>query len=224
MQLETATRARDKILCHLKMKGPLTSGNLAEILGVTSIAVRQHLQILQDEGDVKFVAKKGKVGRPVHIWSLTEKSNEHFPDNHSLLTTLLVDGIRKNFGEEGLRAVIDQVIVAQSETAKECLDFSGKSFQERVESLVELRNAQGYMAECRPLPDGGIELIENHCPIGVAACDCSAICDSEAQVFRAVLGEHVLVERRDHMLSGDRRCTYELHEQAVSASESDEDS
>lgn len=215
MQLETATRARDKILCHLKMKGPLASGALAEILGVTSIAVRQHLQILQDEGYVEYIPQKGKVGRPVHIWNLTEKSNKYFPDNHSLLATLLVDGIRKNFGEEGLRAVIAHVVSAQSESASKCLNLGGKTFQEKVQCLVDLRKLQGYMAECRPLADGGIELIENHCPVGAAACDCDAICESEADVFRMILGDHVSVERCDHILSGDRRCTYKLHDHAV---------
>ncbi len=212
MHLNTTTRARDKIILHLKMKGPLSSGELADILQVTTIAVRQHLQTLEDDGYVDHVRKKGKVGRPAHIWSLTEKANEHFPDNHGLLATLLVDGIRKNFGDVGLRSVLDYVIETQSEAAREVLDLENKTFKEKIASLVEMRKNQGYMAEYRDLPDGGVELIENHCPIGSAACNCQDICEGESKVFSAVLGEQVTVKRRDHMASGDRRCTYEFHD------------
>ena len=221
MHLDTTTRARDKIILLLKMKGPLSSSNMSELLEITSIAVRQHLQSLENDGLVAHILKKGKVGRPAHIWSLTEKANEHFPDNHSLLATLLVDGIRENFGESGLKQVLEYVIKTQSETARSLLDLEDKSFDEKVRSLVELRQNQGYLAEYRELEGGGFELIENHCPIESAACNCEDICEGESKVFSAILGESVQVKRREHKVNGDRRCTYELRDAGESGKETD---
>jgi predicted ArsR family transcriptional regulator len=66
------------------------------------------------------------------------------------------------------------------------------------------------MAEAKRLPDGDVLLIENHCPICVAAKACQGFCRSELNLFRDVLGPEVHVEREEHILSGARRCAYRL--------------
>jgi predicted ArsR family transcriptional regulator len=53
-------------------------------------------------------------------------------------------------------------------------------------------------------------LVENHCPICVAAAACTNLCAGELHVFQAVLGEDVAVERTDHILAGARRCAYRI--------------
>ena len=58
--------------------------------------------------------------------------------------------------------------------------------------------------------DGALVLIEHHCPICVAASACQNLCRSELQLFRAVLGDDVEVERTQHLLAGDRRCAYRV--------------
>jgi predicted ArsR family transcriptional regulator len=53
-------------------------------------------------------------------------------------------------------------------------------------------------------------LIENHCPICAAARKCQGFCRSELQIFRAAMGDDALVERCEHLISGDRRCVYNI--------------
>jgi len=36
------------------------------------------------------------------------------------------------------------------------------------------------------------------------------LCDSELDVFRAVLGEGVVIERTEHIMAGARRCVYRI--------------
>lgn len=47
MKPEDSARARDKVLFYLKTKGPQTAAQLAKRLGVTPMAVRQHLYTLE---------------------------------------------------------------------------------------------------------------------------------------------------------------------------------
>ena len=53
-------------------------------------------------------------------------------------------------------------------------------------------------------------LVEHHCPICVAAATCQGLCRTELEVFQATLGEDALVEREQHLLSGDQRCAYRI--------------
>ena len=65
------------------------------------------------------------------------------------------------------------------------------------------------MAESRAEGDGYV-LIENHCPICVAATACQGFCRSELDTFREVLGPDVSVDRVEHIVNGDRRCVYRI--------------
>jgi predicted ArsR family transcriptional regulator len=65
------------------------------------------------------------------------------------------------------------------------------------------------MAESRAEGEGYV-LIENHCPICVAATECQGFCRAEIDTFRAVLGPATSVERTEHIVQGDRRCVYRI--------------
>ena len=74
---------------------------------------------------------------------------------------------------------------------------------------LDLRSAEGYMAELQR-DQAGFLLVENHCPICVAAKACQGFCRSELQLFRAALGPAVAVERSEHLVAGARRCAYRI--------------
>ncbi len=72
------------------------------------------------------------------------------------------------------------------------------------------QSAEGYMAEAVREATGSWLFIENHCPICSAASVCTGLCSGELEVFSAVLGSGVRVERTEHLLSGSRRCSYRV--------------
>jgi predicted ArsR family transcriptional regulator len=93
-------------------------------------------------------------------------------------------------------------------------DYSRKispadSLKKRLETLARIRTAEGYMAELKAQKDGSFLLIENHCPICVAARMCQNLCSGEMEVFRAVLGK-VEIVRTEHIVNGTRRCAYRI--------------
>lgn len=200
---------RQAILDILKLDGPSEAADLAAKQGVSTMAVRQHLYALQEEGFVQYTESPRPVGRPAKIWALTESADRFFPDAHAELTAGLLGAMRATFGEEGLQKLIAERSAQQIRAYAARVDRED-SVKEKLKALAEIRDSEGYMASVEEAEDGAYLLIENHCPICVAAQACSRLCDGELTVFRAVLGPHVSVDRADHLLAGARRCAYRV--------------
>src|SRR5262249_729304 len=106
--LENAPRpSADRLLILLKMRGPQTTSALGEAAGVTGEAARQQLARLAADGLVAPRVERRGVGRPAHVWALTEAGNARFPDAHGELTAQLIRTIRTQLGEDALDQVID---------------------------------------------------------------------------------------------------------------------
>lgn len=199
-------KATDHIIDIIKREGAVTAKRIAERLGITTMGARQHLQSLEEDGFLKFEDVKVKVGRPNRHWSLTAKGHARFSDRHSDLTIQFIDAIETVFGSEGLDKVAkerEQNTLATYRQHFETLT----DLHSKVTKLAELRDKDGYMAECEEVGDG-YRLIENHCPICIAATRCEALCQSEINVFQSLVGEDVAVKRDEHIVKGQRRCVY----------------
>ena len=101
-----ATRTRRTIVNLLKQHGALDAAALAGMLGVSGMAVRQHLYGLQKEGLIVFEEEARAMGRPAKLWSLTAEANRLFPAGYAELTIGLIDSVRETFGEDGLEKLL----------------------------------------------------------------------------------------------------------------------
>ncbi len=207
MRPPSSAGPREKLLFHLKTKGPQSTGALAKRLGVTPMAVRQHTAKLEEEGLVASEDEAGRVGRPRRIWRLLPAANERFPDSHAELTLDLLDAAREAFGEAGVAKLVRARGKQQLALYRERMPGASSTLDERVAALAALRREEGYMAEWSRTADG-FRLVENHCPICAAAEVCTGLCDGELALFREVLGPDVDVERTEYLLDDGRRCTY----------------
>lgn len=193
----------------LKMHGVLSAAALGKMLGTTGEAARQQLLRLCADGLVEARSLSAGVGRPTQQWSLTPAAQSRFPDTHAALTVQLLDIVRSQLGEAALDTII-ATREAETRRAYEGAVSSATDIKGRVAALADLRSREGYMAEWSEQPDGSLLLIENHCPICAAATACQGFCRAELEVFRAVIGPEARVERKDHIVSGGRRCTYTI--------------
>lgn len=190
----------------LKMRGAQTAAAIGEHLGTTGEAVRQQLVRLAEEGLVAPHSVSQGVGRPSQFWDLTETGNRRFPDTHADLTVQLLHSVRSILGEDALDTLI---AYRESETRRQYqARLKDLPLGERVLELAAIRSAEGYMADAEKQEDGSWLFVENHCPICAAADACQGFCRAELQVFRAVLGPDVSVNRTEHILAGARRCAY----------------
>ena len=201
--------SRQAILRLLKQRGPSDSEALASQLGISAMAVRQHLYALRTQKLVTYQEEQRPIGRPAKMWSLTPAAAPFFPDAHAGLTINLLNAAEQTFGEQGVKRVVSRCAEQQIETYRSRIPARA-SLQNRLATLISIRNEEGYMAEVQRQPDGSFVLIENHCPISAAANTCPKLCDAEFEVFRAILGQGVAIERTEHMLAGARRCVYRI--------------
>jgi predicted ArsR family transcriptional regulator len=172
------------------------------------MGVRQHLQRLAEDGLVDHADERRSVGRPKRHWRLSDKAHGRFPDSHAQMTVELIQATAKLFGPAGLERLIAERESDMRERYRSTL-AGLKRPADRLKRLAKLRSEEGYMAECRAEPEGGYLLIENHCPICVAAKACQGFCRSELALFQALMPGHS-VERTDHVLAGARRCAYRI--------------
>ncbi|MGH9630126.1 MAG: helix-turn-helix transcriptional regulator [Bryobacteraceae bacterium] len=207
---ETGDRKTRRAIVHLlKMEGPMTSSRLAERLGLTTMAVRQHLYALQSERFVAVEERRVPVGRPAKHWQLTREADRFFPDAYSELTVSLIGALGDAFGAQGLKQVLDSRC-ARQQAAYTARNSSSASLKEKLQQLARIRTEEGYMAEVRTGKNGSFLFIENHCPICVAATQCQGFCTAELDLFRKVLGPQIAIERQEHIVSGARRCAYHV--------------
>ncbi|ASK68272.1 transcriptional regulator [Shewanella bicestrii] len=201
-------KTTDKIIQLLKLHGPLTAKTLAEELALTTMGVRQHLQALEDAGDVDIEDRVEGRGRPTRYWGLTEQSRTHFADRHSELSLQLIDSVKMIFGDQGLDKLIEhreQTALQQYRSAMHGMT----DIASRLTKLVELRTLEGYMAT-QEQADGVFWLLENHCPICSAATKCQNFCRSELQQFQQLFADIATVSREEHIIDGARRCAYRI--------------
>ena len=202
-------RTRRAIVHLLKQEGGLDAQALAARLQLSAMAVRQHLYALQDEHLVTYHEVPRPVGRPAKLWQLTPTADRLFPEAYAELTVSLLTSVTEAFGAAGLERLLD--VRTRQQIAAYDQQMAGQTtLRQRVETLAAMRTDEGYMAEVQAQADGSFLLLEKHCPICAAAVACTGLCGKELEVFRAVLGPHVAIERTEHIVLGARRCAYRV--------------
>jgi predicted ArsR family transcriptional regulator len=210
LRLAPTQTGRAAVLALVKREGPAAADALAAQLGVTAMAVRQHLQGLELEGLVAQVEadRKPARGRPARLWRTTAAGDRRFADAHAGLTVDLIRQMRQAFGEAGL----DRLLALR--TAEQISLYGAEvdpraPLRARLVALAAIREREGYMAELRE-DEVGFVLLEHHCPVCAAARICTGLCREELALFAAVLGDDVKVERTAHLLAGAGRCAYRI--------------
>jgi predicted ArsR family transcriptional regulator len=204
-------RSRRALIDLLKQEGPQDAGALARRLGISAMAVRQHLYDLEGEGLVSHEAEgrplgSKVIGRPAKLWALTPAADRFFPDGHAEFTVGLINSMKQAFGADGLDKILKVRAKEQINAYKASLDKQ-PNLPKKLKALAEIRTEEGYMAEVTKA-NGGYLLVENHCPVCSAASACTNLCKLELEVFQKSLGREHDVKRIDHILAGARRCAY----------------
>jgi predicted ArsR family transcriptional regulator len=203
------SRTRRGIVTLLKTEGAMDSAELASRLQVTPMAVRLHLYALQREKLVDARERPVPFGRPAKYWQLTREADRLFPDAYAELSVALIDALEDSFGAAGVQRLL------QTRLARQRADYAVRiapsaPLAQKLHQLARVRTEEGYMAEVKRDGRKGFLFVENHCPICAAATACQGFCATELDLFRAVLGPNVQVERAEHIVAGDRRCAYRI--------------
>ena len=199
---------RQEILTSLKVEGSRTADELARTLGISQVAVRQHLSSLEAEQSVAVEIERKGLGRPAHRYRLTPLGDETFPRKYDTLANSMLDELRAWQGDEA----ISELVGRQRERIRRDWQsrLSGKQTHERISELARLLTELGYMAEAREVSPGFYMLVKRNCPLcAVARNHPETCCKTSAAFYEQLLGD-LVVERSETILEGSRNCAFTL--------------
>jgi DeoR family transcriptional regulator, suf operon transcriptional repressor len=204
--LTSLSPTRRRLLDRLKADGERPANDLAGALGVTTSAVRMHLEALRREGLVTFVERHGGRGRPRRDWRLTAAADALYPRAYADLTNELL-----SYVETQDPALLERIFTQRRDRriAAARARLRGKSFDERVTELARILDEDGYLADWSRADDGAFLVTERNCAIVGVAARYGQACGSEMEFIRAVL-PGARVERLTHIVSGGLHCTYRI--------------
>lgn len=202
-------QTRWNILSALKAQGPQTATELSLQLRITPMGVRQHLTSLERDGLVEYRTESRGLGRSSHVYSLTPSGDECFPRGYEHLANELIEIVNELEDRPGVERLFQRR--AERLEVSYRSRIHGRTVQERVRELAEIRSEEGFMARCETEDDGAILLIENNCAINRVAAKCPEACQAELRLFERLMG-NAEVTRERHIVGGDLCCAYRFHE------------
>lgn len=205
IELLQATRA--EIVNLLKRQGTMSVETLATELEISKVAVRRHLDQLEDQGFIGHSSERCERGRPKFIYSLTTEGDGLFPDRSADFACDLLSQIGQRYGA----GAIDALLMDQADANIEALkrEVVGQDFDARVRAVATQFNDRGYVAEIERLDDGSYRIVEHNCPIRDVADLYPQVCREELRVYSEVTGGTVV--KTCCMIANEARsCEYRI--------------
>ena len=176
---------------------------LADLLGISEVATRRHLTVLEEEGLVAARTVNQGRGRPAARYHLPEDARRLFPQGHDRLAAEVLDFLADQHGRDGLRSFLRWRMERQIEGLRDAV--TAEDLHERLQQLAGARSEAGY--EASVTADGAsFTLRQHHCAIEDVAREHPELCAYEAASFSKVLGRDVSVSRRETLAEGSRAC------------------
>ena len=200
---------RQRIIEFLKEKSQATVEELAAAIGLTPMAVRYHLNVLQADNLVTAFAVRRQrgPGRPQQVYKLTEAADELFPEDYRSLTDYLLDEVSQKLGKDGLGELFNNIANRLAGEAPPPQD--NQTFEERLDEVVAFLGEKGFTV-CWETEDSGYVIHAHSCPYRRVAKDHGEIC----LLYKHVIGTMLRTtpRRTACLTSGDDRCTYRVKE------------
>lgn len=190
--------------------GPATTRALAARLGLTTTAVRRHLDTLESEGYVESGARapfgpaptRGR-GRPARVYSLTVSGRDAFDQAYDDLAVGALRYLDTVGGTAAVRGFAEaraaEIERRYAEVLATASDGEGASG-----ALARALSQDGYAAVVVPA-SGGEQVCQHHCPVAHVAAEFPQLCEAETEAFSRLLGTHVT--RLATIAHGDGVCT-----------------
>lgn len=184
----TERRTRVRVAQLLLELGQATAAELGERLGLSSAAIRRHLDAMLAAGTIASAEQSGPLkrgrGRPARAFSLTEAGRDTFPQAYDDLAALALGFLAEQLGQS---AVERFAAARSSELVSRYGDrITGASAAERAVALAAALTEDGYAATA---VDG--EVCQHHCPVQHVAEQFPQLCDAETEAFTRLLGQPV---------------------------------
>lgn len=174
-----------RLILVLKEKGQRSLQELSNDLGISKMGVLNHIKRLESRGLVRRIQKKGRVGRPYYLFTVTEDSKENLANSNAWMLQNLVSYLREtghsDLMEQFLKDRYDQIRIDYEKR----LSHIGKD--QKVQELVRLREEESYFPVLRDTGHDSYDLQEFNCPIYQISRQFGIACNLETRLFSSVL-------------------------------------
>ena len=208
-----AVEGGDRVAASLVTAGPATNAALAKRLGISTTAVRRHLDALVAEGLVESTERppygpspaRGR-GRPARVFAITAAGRSQFPSDYDELASQALAFLADSVGQDAVVAFADARAARLEQSLRDRLgdDWSDAPITSKAPALAEALSDLGFAASTEPAP-GGSQICQHHCPVSHVAEQFPQLCEAETDAFARLLGHHV--QRLATIAHGDGVCT-----------------
>jgi predicted ArsR family transcriptional regulator len=205
IDLLKATRA--EIVHLLKRQGSMSVEALAGELAISKVAVRRHLEQLEEHGFICHGAERCERGRPRYVYKLTTEGDGLFPDTSAAFACDLLAQVEQSLGAEA----VDDLLADQASRLIGAIkrDVSGLDFDDRVRAVAKQFNDRGYVTDIERLEDGSYRIVEHNCPIREVAARFPQVCREELRIYGEATGGKVF-KGECRIATGGAACEYRV--------------
>lgn len=162
-------------IMKLLVKRELSAQGLAEVLGVSPTAVRQHLDTLEALGLVVRRKVVTQPSRPTYLYRLTPEGLRVFPKRYELLLGELIQVLIERHGPQAVTDLVDAAAQRLAQRVRE--RFQRADARARWDLLAEwLERELAWQADVAEEPGGGRRLTIHHCPFQDVSRAHPAVC------------------------------------------------
>ena len=190
-------------ILDLLIREELSAQELADRLGVTPAAVRQHLATLQSGGLVVRGKGDPSPGRPAYFYALSALARRAYPKRYDVLASGLFEVLLERHGED---TALELVAMAARRVARRARDGLAADHAERRWDLLLawLEETFSLEAEWESFDHGRRRIVVHHCPFQDVAADRPRVCGT---FLSTLIGKLLGTDRVRHVPLGDRlRC------------------
>ena len=207
-------RTRDAVTRLVQESGPLTAAALAGRLGLSSAAVRRHLDALVADGILVEVRPRSSNprgrGRPARAYALTDAGRAGFGHAYDDLASTALRYLRDTGGEAAVAAFAEHrasTLIARIGSQLTTPEFAGAGPRDKAGLVAAALTAEGYAAKVTPAGNAGqgSQICQHHCPVAHVAAEFPQLCEAETRALASVLGANV--QRLATIAHGDGVCT-----------------
>ncbi|HEY1582331.1 MAG TPA: hypothetical protein VGF73_04435 [Chthoniobacterales bacterium] len=161
---EIGRTQRLEIVNMLKRTRGLSVNELVARMKMSYMGIKQHCLTLERDGYLDTWRRPQKMGRPEMVYRLTRRTHSLFQADSNAFTLDLLQSIEEIHGTNAPEKLLYNLFERKTKTLKE--KVVGRTVAERADSLAQIRDEEGHMAQFVNKPaEGGPQILECHSPI-----------------------------------------------------------
>ena len=123
-----------------------TLEQLAEFLGVTKTAAKEHILKVENLGLLTYRDVKGGVGRPKRYYLLSKEGHEAFPRQYAWLSNVILEFLAEDIGAASVARMMENLATRVADSMRARFQ-SANSTAELLATVTKTLNELGYRAK-----------------------------------------------------------------------------